>query len=1030
MSRLLPIFIFFAASLSAQSPQDAVVPLQLSAGLNPPAVFLNWQNPQPSDIILRRRVKGAEGDTWVELLNANSSMQNGYFDTGLDGNEVYEYALERKTGNITAYGYAFANFFTPVVDQRGKILVFIDSTTADQLGADLVTFKNDLRGEGWQTMPFKTGPSTSVQWVKNKILEIYNADPAHVKAILLIGNVPIPYAGSLARDNKPDHIGAWPCDAYYGDVNGLWTDNSVNIPNTARLANRNVPGDGKFDQDILPSSVEIPVGRLDFRRLSAATFGAPPVELLRKYLWKNHLWRTGQYKVPNLALVDDELGWSGGEAFASDGYRNAIPLVGEGNVIAGAFLNSQRYLLGYGAGTNGTYSGAGGIGTAADFASDSVRTVFASLYGDYLGDWDFETNPLLPALLASKGGVLAVSWAGRPHWMQQGLATGETIGYALKETQNAQYNTAYGHSNAESGTHIALLGDPTLRAKIVAPATNLTVTSNCNKVNLHWTASPDPEVLAYLIYRSFSLDGPYLRVTPDLVFQTSWEDLSPPADTLFYSVRAVKLDASPGTGAFYNSSTGAPGSVVFVPGSGPTAIALGGQLNCNVPSLTLGTNFNPPNSVYQWYNPNGTLHNGFIATEPGIYTVVVTAPNGCTTAAYATVYLDTLLPDPGIPPVFLLDCNTPTASFTVPAASPGVHYFFNGVEVLPGQALSVQNSSVFTVSSTDNGCSKSYIMMVQSDFVPPAAQINYNGLVLDCLHPSVQLSAVSNTPDVTYAWSVDGGAVFSFQQVIEAATAGTYCLTVTGTNGCTATSCVVVVVESAMALSVSFSYEVPCFNRILLANVTGGNLPYEFTWSTGQSGQSVDLWNGFSGNISVTVTDGTGCMTTNTLYVNPVMDIFAVADEESTPGAADGYIDLWVFGGQAPITYLWSNGSTSEDLFGVPDGTYSVLVTDANGCNSGLAIQLLSVGTQDLFSELSFRILPNPATAELGVYFIPKPTQTVHVRLTDLSGRLISAQPLLDASCFFDVSALPAGLYVLWIETDTGRVANKVVVGK
>jgi hypothetical protein len=214
MSRfqLTLLWFFFASTLFAQTPQDAVVPVQLSAGLNPPAVFINWSNPQASDIILRRRVKNAAGSSWVELVNAPATLLNGYFDNGLDGAETYEYALERKTGNVTAYGYAFANFFKPVVDNRGKILVFIDSTTADQLGADLIVFKNDIRGEGWQTMPFKTGPFTSVQWVKNQIIAAYNADPGNVKAVLLMGDVPIPYSGSTAWDTKADHTGAWPCD--------------------------------------------------------------------------------------------------------------------------------------------------------------------------------------------------------------------------------------------------------------------------------------------------------------------------------------------------------------------------------------------------------------------------------------------------------------------------------------------------------------------------------------------------------------------------------------------------------------------------------------------------------------------------------------------------------------------------------------------------------------------------------------------------------------------------------------------------
>ena len=1038
MSRFITFFcsFFFAATLSAQVPQDVVVPMFLSAGLNPPAAYINWTNPTPSDIILRRRVKGAAGDSWVELVNASETQLNGYFDSGLDANETYEYAVERKTGNVTAYGYAYANFFKPAVDNRGKLLVFIDSTTADQLGADLIVFKNDLRGEGWHTMPFKTGPFTSVQWVKTQIQNAYNADPGNVKAVLLMGSVPVPYSGSMAWDTKADHVGAWPCDAYYGDVDGTWTDTEVNLPNTTRLANRNVPGDGKFDQNTIPSAIELPVGRLDFRRLSPVTFGAPPVELLRKYLLKNHLWRTGQYKVQNRALVDDHLGWAGGEAFAADGYRNAIPLVGESNVDAGEFVNPQRYLLGYGAGANGTYTSADGIGTAANFATDSVRTVFTNVYGDYFGDWDFETNPLMPALLASKGSVLTVSWAGRPHWMQHGLASGETIGFCLKETQNAQYNLAYGFSNGESGAHIALLGDPTLKAKIVAPATNLAVVSNCDKVNLHWKPSTDPEVSAYLVYRSFTLDGPYTRVTPDLIFQTSWEDISPAADTFFYSVRAVKLEVTPGGGAFYNSSTGAPKSVIFVPGTAPTAIALGGFLNCNMPSLTLGTNFTPVNSAVQWYKPNGQLLNGFTAIEGGVYTVVVTAPNGCTTAAYATVYVDTLLPQINLPGSTTLNCINPAQSFTVPDAPANVHYYLNGVEVLPGQILSLTSSFVFTVSSTANGCSKNYSVQVQQDFTPPGAQVTHNGLVLDCTHSSVQLFGNSTASNASYAWSGNGNPV-SFEQNPVITVPGDYCLTVTGSNGCTSTSCVTVVeLGSVISLQVSFLGN-PCIagERTLLSTVSGGVGPYQYVWSTGETGQSVVLPDGFSGNVSLSVMDADNCVGQVSLFVFPVMSIIALTNEESAPGAADGYIELLVLGGQAPVTFQWSNGSTTEDIFGLTNGTYSVTVSNASGCSIVLVIQLITSGTAEPFPNLKVEVLPNPANENLGVYLSladasGKGGEMVSLQLADLSGRRIAAQSGREMAFFFNTSDLPNGLYLLWVERDGVRVAYRVVIGR
>lgn len=1030
MSRFFLICAFLAAftPLFTQNIQDEVVPVQLSAGLNPAAAFISWANPQPSDIVLRRRLKGEPGNAWTELTSANETLLNGYFDYAVDPSQTYEYVVERTTAGVTAYGYAFANFFAPVVDSRGKLLVFIDSTTADQLGADLVTFKNDIRGEGWQTVPIKTGPFTTVQWVKNRIVNLYNSDPNGVKAVLLIGNVPIPYSGSQDWDTKADHTGAWPCDAYYGDVDGVWTDNTVNLPNTARNANRNVPGDGKFDQNVLPSAVELPVGRLDFRRLSQATFGLSPVELLRRYMLKNHLWRTGQYKVQNKALVDDNLGWSGGEAFGVDGYRNAIPLVGEGNVVQDNFISQQRYLMAYGSGVNGTYSSALGIGNSNDFATDSIRSVFTNLYGDYFGDWDFDTNPLMPALLASKGSALAVSWAGRPHWLQHALATGESMGYCLKETQNAQFNTEAPPCNGESGAHVALLGDPTLRARIVPPPGNLTVVSNCNRVNLHWTASPDPEVVAYLVYRSFSLDGPYTRQTPDLVFQTSWEDHSPVADTLFYSVRAVKLEVLPGGGAFYNSSTGIPKSVVFVPGSAPSTIALGGTLNCNISSLTLGAHFDPPTCTVQWYKPDGSQLSGYTTTEGGIYTVVVTAPNGCTTAAYATVYVDTLLPELQFPTQIHYDCNTPTTYFTVPDAPANVHYYFNGVEVQPGQQLALTTSGEFKVASTANGCSKTYSLTVTSDNTPPGASITYSGLQLDCNHPSVQLFGHSNAVDATYLWSGPSGWSASVQNPL-VAEAGEYCVTATGTNGCTSSACVSVT-QNALAFNAEIQLQSdPCTNgdKLLQGSASMGNEPYSWLWSTGATTPTITVSGNFAGQVGLTVTDAGGCMSAAVINLSLPLEVLAITKKESAPGASDGQIDLLILHGQAPFSFQWSNGSTTEDLFGISGGSYAVTVTGANGCTYTLQIPL-SVSVEDVETIGKVEITPNPASDELRVWVENADENEVQVECRDLNGRLMAEQIMTGKRSTFDTSPFPAGTYILRVKLKNAQKAFRVAI--
>ncbi len=1034
---LPPLFLLCGVStaLFAQTPQDLAVPLHVAIGTNPPGVLVSWPNPEASDIQLRRRLKGQPGTAWTVVLEEVHTFRDGYYDNvDLVNAETYEYALERKTGPLTAYGYAYAALAAPVVDARGKLLIFIDSLTADQLGADLINFKNDLRGEGWQTVPFKTGPYTTVQGVKNQIVNAYNADPGQVKAVLLIGSVPVPYAGSQARDQRPDHVGAWPCDAYYGDIDGLWTDELVNVTSSARPANRNVPGDGKFDQNTLPSAVELAVGRLDFRHLSPALFGMPPVELLRRYLAKNHRWRTGQFAVPNRAVVDDHLGWSNGEAFAADGFRNAYPLMASSQVVTGDFLSNDgsRYLLGFGAGANGTYTSGEGVATAADFATDSANVVFATFFGDYFGDWDYESNPLLPAALASKGGLLACGWAGRPHWLLQGLAAGETIGYCVQETQNAQYNDAYGHSAGESGTHVALLGDPTLRAQIVKPATQLSAKSNCTHVNLRWTASPDPAVLGYLIYRASDVNGPYIRLTTNAIPGTTWSDMNPVADTLYYSVRAVKLETVPGGGHFYNAGTGVIQSVIFLPGTLPTILGLGGDLNCQVSSLTLGAHFQAGTTV-QWFKPNGAPLGGYVATEGGVYTVVATAQNGCTAAAFATVTVDTLLPLLILPSTVVLDCSHPTEFYTLPADTTNtIAYLWNNAPVPAGTTIDLGTAGVLHVSSSRNGCSHTYAVMVSINFIPPGAEAISDGNALDCSHASVQLFGQSSVTNAAYSWTHNGGE-FSLLQNPIATLAGEYCLTVTGLNGCTSVDCVQVEANPEAVTVQILASTGPCNNGdsiVLSSQVTGGTLPFQYAWSNGTTSGNVTLPPGFSGALDLTVTDAHGCVGGSGFSIAPPLTAVVLTNDESVGGAADGSIDLEVTGGVPPYHYEWSNGRTTEDLDSLSSGTYYVSCTDITGCLLAFPVDILTtVGTSEaLAAEYGLRIFPNPATDIAGVYFREKTAAVI--QLTDLAGRLIVSRVGEESAFLLNTSLLDNGLYVLWVELPTGRTRYKLVVAR
>jgi hypothetical protein len=87
--------------------------------------------------------------------------------------------------------------------------------------------------------------------------------------VFLLGRIRVPYSGDIYPDGHPDHEGAWPADVYYADMNGAWTDNAVNVTVANDERHRNVPEDGKFDQSVLPTDVELQIGRVDFANMPA-----------------------------------------------------------------------------------------------------------------------------------------------------------------------------------------------------------------------------------------------------------------------------------------------------------------------------------------------------------------------------------------------------------------------------------------------------------------------------------------------------------------------------------------------------------------------------------------------------------------------------------------------------------------------------------------------------------------------------------------------------------------------------------------
>ena len=579
----LGIAVSMLAPFAGRAAVTAEYSVQVSANVkaSPTQITLSWPQDSistPKDYVVYRRVPGASSWGTGTMLPGSTTT---YVDKNVTTGVPYEYQIVKQAKGYTGYGYIYSGVNVPLTENRGTLLLVVDNTYAAQLDKELTRLQQDLVGDGWTVSRLNVKRSDSPAHVKDLIKNQYNQDPANTKAVFLFGHVPVPYSGDIVPDGHyANHQGAWPCDGYYADMDGTWTDNSVTDTTAEDARNHNVPGDGKFDQSKFPAPLKLMLGRVDLAnmpgRLRAggpATFPSE-LELLRNYLNKDHNFRNKITSAPERAIVGDYFGERDGEAFAASGWRNFAPFVGAAQITTVAqegtwlpTLHTNAYLFAYGCGS-GSYTSIGGIGNVGRYSDgvttelvqDDPKAVFTLLYGSWLGDWDSEDN-IQRAVLATKDLGLTCSWSGRPHWFMHHMALGEPIGFSARLTQNDGFSDLYKNqqNNCESWTHIALMGDPTLRMQIVAPASDVVVLANGNDAHLHWTPSTDA-VEGYNIYRASNPNGPFTRVNPTLVKATQLTDANGANGDYIYMVRAVKLETS-ASGTYQNASEGTFASI-------------------------------------------------------------------------------------------------------------------------------------------------------------------------------------------------------------------------------------------------------------------------------------------------------------------------------------------------------------------------------------------------------------------------------------------------------------------------------------
>ena len=306
---------------------------------------------------------------------------------------------------------------------------------------------------------------------------------------------------------------------------------------------------------------------------------------------------------------------------------------------------------------------------------------------------------------------------------------------------------------------------------------------------------------------------------------------------------------------------------------------------CNGQSTTLSV----ANGTGSYLWSTGATTSSIPVSQAGLYTVTVTLPNGCTSSVSASV---SVAPTP-VPTILgnTTICQNQTTTLT---ANGGVSYIWSNGSTT--NSITVSQSGVYAVTATNaEGCSASTNVTIT---VNPLPNVNITGNSSFCQGDNTTLTATGAS---TYAWSNS-----STVDAITVNAAGTYTVTGTDANGCTNTA--------TKTVSVNPIYNIPLSHSICQGE------SYNF------HGQNLTT----AGTYTHTLQTVKGCdsILTLTLSVKPlptpsISGNTSVCEGQSTTLTANG-----------GNSYVWSNGSTNNNISVSQSGIYTVIATNAEGCSA------------------------------------------------------------------------------------------------
>jgi gliding motility-associated-like protein len=483
-------------------------------------------------------------------------------------------------------------------------------------------------------------------------------------------------------------------------------------------------------------------------------------------------------------------------------------------------------------------------------------------------------------------------------------------------TLNSSAGNSYLWSNGETTQSITVTNAGTYSVVV----TNNFGCSSISSVSTNVVVNPGPGVPAITGGPLSFCAGGSVTLSAPAGFSYLWSNGSTNQTVTLSNSQSISVSIADANGCNVSS---VPTNVVVNPlPTTPIITANGPTTFCQGNNVVLSA---PNGFSYSW--SNGATTQTINVNSSGNYTVSITDANNCTSLVSSGMNVNVnnlpLAPTISSSGGSTTACQGQTITLI---ANGGLNYLWSTSQT--SNSIVVNTSGNYTVTSTDaNGCTSlpSAAIGITIFTNPPVPTTTTSGSTTLCAGQNVTITAQTST---SYLWS-NG----STNQSITVGTAGNYTVSIVDLNGCTSqNSLAVVVIVNPNPTAVINANGPTSFCNGGSVQLNSVNTFNSYLWSNGATTQSIST--NVSGNYTLQVSDANGCISSSSNSI--LINVFAtpalpVINSSSNSICAGSSITL---SSSNSASYLWSNGSTTQNLTTSIPGNYSVIVTDINGCTS------------------------------------------------------------------------------------------------